>query len=68
MQVATVGTDSHVKLQSVTPGRDFGTSIELVSGLDANQDIIINPVSYTHLDVYKRQELCNNFYCLFLLI
>ena len=43
MQVATVGTDSHVKLQSVTPGRDFGTSIELVSGLDANQDIIINP-------------------------
>jgi hypothetical protein len=32
-----------VKLQSVTPGRDFGTSIEVVSGVDAKQDIIINP-------------------------
>jgi RND family efflux transporter MFP subunit len=43
MQVATVGADNHVKLQSVTPGRDFGTSIEIVSGLDAQQNIIINP-------------------------
>lgn len=43
MQVATVGADNHVKLQSVTPGRDFGTSIEVVSGLDAQQDFIINP-------------------------
>jgi len=43
MQVATVGADNHVKLQSVTPGRDFGTSIEVVSGVDAKQDIIINP-------------------------
>ncbi|MGA3159505.1 MAG: efflux RND transporter periplasmic adaptor subunit [Steroidobacteraceae bacterium] len=43
MQVAAVSADNHVKLLSVTPGRDFGTSIEVVSGLDAKQDIIINP-------------------------
>jgi RND family efflux transporter MFP subunit len=43
MQVATVGADNHVKLLSITPGRDFGTSLEVVSGLDAQQSIIINP-------------------------
>jgi RND family efflux transporter MFP subunit len=43
MQVATVTGDNHVKLLSVTPGRDFGTMIEIVSGLDAQQSLIINP-------------------------
>lgn len=43
MQVAAVMPDSRVKLLSVTPGRDFGTMIEIVQGLDAQQSIIINP-------------------------
>ena len=43
LQVATVGQDSHVKLLSVSQGRDFGTTVELVSGVSLNDVIIVNP-------------------------
>jgi RND family efflux transporter MFP subunit len=43
LQVATVGRDSHVKLLSVSQGRDFGTTVELVSGVAPNDVIIVNP-------------------------
>ncbi len=35
--------DGKVVLASVTPGHDFGNDIEIVSGLKANDQIIINP-------------------------
>src|SRR6478735_1136895 len=42
MQVATV-QGGHVVLQAVTLGRDFGTTVEVVSGLTGNEQVVINP-------------------------
>jgi RND family efflux transporter MFP subunit len=41
-QVAVV-ENNHARLRNVTIGRDFGTSLEIVSGLNANDDVIVNP-------------------------
>ena len=35
--------DGKVELAAVTPGHDFGDQIEIVSGLKANDQVIINP-------------------------
>src|ERR1700686_3923383 len=35
--------DGEVVLTAVTPGHDFGNQIEIVSGLKANDQVIINP-------------------------
>jgi RND family efflux transporter MFP subunit len=43
MQVAVVGGDNKVKLQSVTLGRDFGDSVEVLAGLSATDRVINNP-------------------------
>jgi len=43
LQVATVQPGDHVKLQSVAQGRDFGTSVEVLRGLSADDVIIVNP-------------------------
>ena len=43
LQIATVEQDNHVKLHSVSQGRDFGTTVELLSGVTANDVIIVNP-------------------------
>jgi hypothetical protein len=32
-----------VVLTSVTPGHDFGNEIEIVAGLTANDQVIVNP-------------------------
>jgi RND family efflux transporter MFP subunit len=42
-QVATVDANGKVKLISVTPGRDFGTQMEIRSGLSARDRVILNP-------------------------
>ena len=34
---------SHVHLQNVTVGRDFGTELEVLSGISSNDDVISNP-------------------------
>jgi len=41
--VAVVGGDHHVRLKRIVEGRDFGASIEVLSGIDAADDIVINP-------------------------
>jgi RND family efflux transporter MFP subunit len=41
--VAAVGSDHHVRLKSIAEGRDFGSSIEVLSGIEAADDIVINP-------------------------
>jgi RND family efflux transporter MFP subunit len=41
--VAAVGGDRHVRLKRIVEGRDFGSSIEVLSGIDATDDIVINP-------------------------
>jgi len=42
LQVATV-KDGNVTLTTVTPGHDFGDQIEVVAGLKANDQVVINP-------------------------
>jgi len=41
--VALVGADSRVHLQPVTVGRDFGQTIELLSGVQDGAQLILNP-------------------------
>jgi multidrug efflux system membrane fusion protein len=42
-QVAVVDSDSKVQLRSITIGQDFGATLEILGGIDANDQIIINP-------------------------
>ncbi len=42
-QVAVVGSDGKVQLRHITIGRDYGTTLEIVGGVDANDRIIVNP-------------------------
>jgi len=43
LQVATLDGDHRVKLKSIVQGRDFGNTIEVLSGLTANETVILNP-------------------------
>ncbi|HVC21161.1 MAG TPA: efflux RND transporter periplasmic adaptor subunit [Vicinamibacterales bacterium] len=55
LQVATVVDGNRVQLQTVTPGRDFGTQMEILAGLTGDESIIVNPpdsiVSGEHVQV-----------------
>ena len=42
LRVAVV-KDQHVHLQAVTMGRDFGSSIEVISGVTPNDQVVVNP-------------------------
>jgi RND family efflux transporter MFP subunit len=42
-RVAVVGNDSKVHLKPVTIGRDFGTKVEILDGLQATDQIVVNP-------------------------
>jgi len=41
--VATVDASSHVLLKPVTLGRDYGSDIEIVHGLSADDNVILSP-------------------------
>ncbi len=43
LQVATVGADQRVRLKSIEAGRDFGASIEVQSGIDPDDNVVVNP-------------------------
>jgi len=43
IQVAVVGPDQRVVLKKISIGRDFGTEVEVVSGLEPNDAVIVNP-------------------------
>lgn len=43
LQVATVGADNKVVLKSIQLGRDYGTKVEVVAGLDAQDRVIDSP-------------------------
>ena len=43
MEVATVGSDNKVVLKSIQIGRDFGTKVEVVDGLNATDRVIDSP-------------------------
>lgn len=42
-QVAVVGADGKVELRHINIGRDYGTTLEIVGGVDANDLVIVNP-------------------------
>jgi RND family efflux transporter MFP subunit len=42
LRVATV-MDGKAQLLAVTPGRDFGDTIEIISGLQGNESVIVSP-------------------------
>ena len=43
VQVASIGADGKVKLKMITLGRDFGTEVEVVTGLSSTDQVIVNP-------------------------
>jgi membrane fusion protein, multidrug efflux system len=43
VEVATVNAANRVSLQSVKLGRDFGATVEVLSGLDGRERVIANP-------------------------
>ena len=42
-QVAIVDKDGKVHLQPITIGRDFGARLEILSGVEVSDRIIVNP-------------------------
>jgi len=42
-QAAVVGADGKVSLHSIVIGRDFGTTIEILDGIEPTDQVIINP-------------------------
>jgi RND family efflux transporter MFP subunit len=47
LQVATVDAHRRIQLKRIVEGRDFGTSIEVLSGIDADDAVVINPPDST---------------------
>lgn len=43
LQIAVVDSDQKIALKTVTPGRDFGKSLEVIAGLSPQDNVIINP-------------------------
>jgi multidrug efflux pump subunit AcrA (membrane-fusion protein) len=42
-RAAVVGSDGKVHLKAVVIGRDYGTDVEVLSGLDSGENIVLNP-------------------------
>lgn len=42
-QLATVNRERRVQYRQIVVGRDFGREVEIVSGLDANAQVVVNP-------------------------
>jgi hypothetical protein len=43
LQVATVDEQHRIQLKSIVQGRDFGNVIEVLSGIDAKDMVVVNP-------------------------
>jgi hypothetical protein len=43
LQVAIVRDSKAISLVPVTPGRDFGTEMEIVAGLKGDEWVVLNP-------------------------
>ena len=43
MRVAVVGSGDKVAMVPVTLGRDFGTEVEVVSGLTGRERVVVSP-------------------------
>jgi RND family efflux transporter MFP subunit len=47
LQVATLDAQHRVHLKTITQGRDFGTEIEVLSGLELGETLVVNPPDST---------------------
>lgn len=47
-KVAIVDPENKIKMVSVLLGRDYGKTIELTSGINENDQIILNPTAFLH--------------------
>jgi RND family efflux transporter MFP subunit len=43
LQIAIVDGNDHVHLKSIALGRDFGKAVEVISGLAADDNVVLNP-------------------------
>ncbi|HEY0748261.1 MAG TPA: efflux RND transporter periplasmic adaptor subunit [Steroidobacteraceae bacterium] len=43
LQVATVDPSHKIKMKNIVQGRDFGKTIEVLDGIDPQDDIVVNP-------------------------
>jgi RND family efflux transporter MFP subunit len=43
LQVATVDHEHKIKLKNVTQGRDFGKTIEILTGIERDDQVVVNP-------------------------
>ncbi|MBV9912971.1 MAG: efflux RND transporter periplasmic adaptor subunit [Sinobacteraceae bacterium] len=43
LQVAVLGASNRIHLRTIAEGRDFGTSVEVLSGLSHDDQVVINP-------------------------
>ena len=43
LQVGVVGPDNKAKLVNISLGRDFGNEVEVVTGLNGDEQVIVNP-------------------------
>jgi len=43
LQVAVVDSNSRAELRPISIGRDFGTEVEVVSGIQGNERVVVNP-------------------------
>jgi RND family efflux transporter MFP subunit len=43
LQVATLDSEKRIKLKSIVQGRDFGSSIEVLSGIAPHEIVVVNP-------------------------
>jgi len=43
LQVATVGADKRITLKSIELGRDYGTEVEVITGIDSGDAVVLNP-------------------------
>ena len=42
-RAAVVGLSGKVHLQPVTIGRDYGTTVEIIAGLEQSDSVVLNP-------------------------
>lgn len=42
-QVAVVGADKKIELRPITIGRDYGATLEILAGVNTNDQVVINP-------------------------
>jgi len=43
LRIAAVGGGQKVELKPITLGHDFGSEVEVIAGLDGNENVIVNP-------------------------